>query len=87
MGLSRTRTWHFGSWDHERVCDASLAFLSRGTGISQHIARSNTTRTPTHDSIHERYQVPGTQQAGYPLVDLGRIRTWHTGSWDHEYAL
>ena len=31
-----------------------LAFLSRGTGVSQHIASSNTTRRkPTHDSIHE----------------------------------
>ena len=48
-----------------------LAFLSRGTGISQHVASSNTTRhTPTHNSIHERYlyQVPDTQQVGYPFL-------------------
>ena len=66
---------------------APLVFLSRGTGISQHIARSNKTRrTTTHDSIHERYQVLGTQ-VGYPLGELRRTRTFYTGSWDHEYAL
>ena len=67
-----------------RLQHAHLVFLSRGTGISQHSTRSNTTlRTPTHDSIYERYQLPGTRYTT-SRVSFGGLGpySWHIGSWD-----
>ena len=72
-----TRLWH--------SFHAVPVSVSTSHAAIQHVVHPH----PIASTRDTRYQVhnkkTSTQQEGYPLVDLGRARTWHTGSWDHEY--